>query len=129
MRIGKIINNEVYWMSVYKFLDSKEKMIKINLKSFKDAKEYAEKNNLVSLTMDYKDFIKAFDNKVNKLKEHTKYNELLKQAEQAKTNNIMSGYDSIVANDFIKRIITLPLEYIKGWLDGKNNLKWLPEYK
>ena len=116
-------------MSVYKFLNSEEKIVKVNLKSFKEAKEYAEENNLISLTMDYENFIKAFDNKINKLKEHDKYNELLKQAERSKTNNIMSGYDAIVANDFIKRIITMPLEYIKGWLDGKNNLEWLPEYK
>lgn len=101
----------------YKFLNDKEEMIKVNLKSFKEAKEYAINNNLMSLTMNYDDFIKTFDDKINKFKDHIKYNELLKSAEQTKLNNIMSGYESIVANDFMKRIITMPLAYIRGWLD------------
>jgi hypothetical protein len=114
---------------MYKFLNSEEKIVKVNLKSFKEAKEYAEKNNLVSLTMDYENFIKAFDDKINKLKEHEKYNDLLIITEQAKSDNTMGGSTAIIAHDFIKRIITMPLEYIKGWLDEKNNLEWLADYK
>lgn len=115
-------------MSVYKFLSEEEKIIKVSLNSYKDAKEYAKSNGLISLTMEYEDFIRAFDYKINKFKEHFKYSELLEKAEQAKTGNTMGGYSSIASNDFMKRIVIMPLQYIKDWLDGKNNLEWLMDY-
>ena len=100
-----------------------------DIKSFDEANKYAEKNNLVSLTMKYDDFIKAFNSKIEKFKSHVKYTELLEQSKQAKIYNTMSGYNSIVAHDFIKRIITMPAKYIEDWLEEKNNLEWLAEYK
>ena len=34
------------------------------------------------------------------------------------------GYLMIKAEDFIKRIEEMPLDYIRDWLDGKNQLEW-----
>lgn len=116
-------------MSMYGFLNNEEKMVKVNLNSWKEAKEYATNNNLMCLCMKYEDFIKAFDNKINKLREHKNFCNLLEKAEWAKINNTTCGLDSIIANDFMKRIITMPLDYIKNWLEDKNNLEWLAEYK
>lgn len=41
----------------------------------------------------------------------------------------MSGYLMIKAEDFIKCIEKMPLEYIRDWLDGKNQLEWKPKYQ
>lgn len=63
-------------------------------------------------------------------KEHKAYNEWLrKYADDAILWNEMSGYLMIKAADFIKRIEKMPLDYIRGWLDGENQLEWKPEFK
>ena len=59
-------------MSLYKFLDNKEKMVKVALKSYAEAMQYAKENNLLCLAMDYKNFVSAFENKVEKFKAHPK---------------------------------------------------------
>lgn len=41
----------------------------------------------------------------------------------------MSGYLMVKAEDFIERIEKMPLDYIKDWLNGKNQLEWKPEFR
>lgn len=38
------------------------------------------------------------------------------------------GHDAITADDFMQRIIEMPVAYIADWLEGKNNLEWLPVF-
>lgn len=116
-------------MSMYKFLDNKEKMIKVVLKSYAEATQYAKENNLLCLTMDYQRFVDAFNNKVEKFKEHSKYEWLKEQAEKAIAFNCGCGLQAIKANDFMERIITLPTAHITEWLNGRNQLEWLEDYK
>lgn len=73
---------------------------------------------------------KLFNEKIDSFKEHKAYSLWLRQyADNAIKWNEMSGYLMIKAEDFIKRIEKMPLEYIKDWLDGKNQLEWKPEYR
>lgn len=72
---------------------------------------------------------KLFNEKIDSFKEHNKYIWLRKYADEAIKWNEMSGYLMIKAEDFIKRIEKMPLEYIRGWLDGNNQLEWKPEFK
>ena len=72
---------------------------------------------------------KLFNEKIDNFKEHEKYSWLRQYADEAIRWNEMSGYLMIKARDFIKRIEKMPLEYIKDWLDGKNELKWKPEFE
>ena len=73
---------------------------------------------------------KLFNEKIDSFKEHKAYNEWLrKYADDAILWNEMTGYLMIKAADFIKRIEKMPLDYIRGWLDGENQLEWKPEFK
>ena len=67
---------------------------------------------------------KVFDKKIDSFKDHPKYSWLRAYADDAKYYNEGSGYFMIKAEDFIKRIETFELSYIRDWLDGKNNLEW-----
>lgn len=51
-------------MSIYKFLDSEERLTKKEFGSFKEAQKFAKENDLTCLTFTYKDFVAAFDEKV-----------------------------------------------------------------
>ncbi len=114
---------------IYKFLNSDEKMVKVTLKSYKEATQYANENNLICLAMDYQNFLNSFNNKIEKFKEHPKYKSLKEMADRAIVLNSSCGFEAIKANDFMERIITLPTYYIKEWLNGNNQLEWLSEYK
>lgn len=116
-------------MSMYKFLNESEKMVKNEFKSYLDALQYAKENNLLCLTMDYHTFIDAFQRKIEVFKNHSKYDWLKKQADEAIIHNTYCGIESIIANDFMKRIITLPRAHITEWLNGSNELEWLEEYR
>lgn len=72
---------------------------------------------------------KQFNEKIDYFKEHPEYSWLRKYADDAIYYNEGSGYFMIKAADFIDRIESMPLEYIKDWLDGKNHLEWKPEYR
>lgn len=73
---------------------------------------------------------KLFNEKIDSFKEHKAYSSWLRQyADDAIKWNEMSGYLMIKAEDFIKRIEKMPLEYIRDWLDGKNQLEWKAEYQ
>lgn len=117
-------------MSMYKFLDSNEQMVRVNLNSYTEAKQYATEHNLKSLALEYYDFVNAFKEKIDKCINHGEYNWLKLQAEKAINSNLAGcGIESITANDFMKRVITMPMNYIIDWLDGNNNLEWLEDYK
>lgn len=68
--------------------------------------------------------IKAFNEKINSLKNHKKYDWLRKYADDALKWDTMCGFYQIKAEDFINRIIAMPIYYIEAWLNGKNNLEW-----
>lgn len=68
---------------------------------------------------------KLFNEKIDSFKDHNKYTWLRQYADEAINWNEMSGYLMIKAEDFIKRIEKMSLEYIKDWLDNKNNLEWI----
>ena len=67
---------------------------------------------------------RLFNEKIDSFKDHEKYSWLRKYANDAIVHNEGGGYTMIVAEDFIKRIEQMPLEYIRDWLDGKNKLEW-----
>ncbi len=116
-------------MSIYKFLDPDECLTKKNFGSFREARAFARKNELVCMTMDYNTFYKAFEKKVHKLKGHYNYEKLEEQAKRAMDANAGGmSHTAIAANDFMHRIIEMPTSYIVDWLEGKNNLEWLPAY-
>ena len=72
---------------------------------------------------------KLFNQKIDSFKNHSKYDWLREYANDAIGWNERAGYLMIKAADFIKRIEKMPLDYIKGWLDGINGLEWKEEYR
>ncbi len=89
-------------------------------------------NNAVRTT-NYKEWAEAryknFNQKIDTFKNHAKYEWLRKYANDAISWNERAGYLMIMAEDFIKRIEKMPLDYIEGWLNGENELEWKPEYR
>lgn len=77
---------------------------------------------------DYNEWRKSryalFNSKIDHFKDHPKYEWLRKYANDAMCYNEGFGYYMIKAEDFIERIEKMPLEYIRDWLDGKNQLEW-----
>jgi len=67
---------------------------------------------------------KIFNGKIEAFKDHPKYASLRKQADDAIRYYSGFGYAAIAAEDFIERIEAMPLDYIRDWLGGKNELKW-----
>lgn len=65
-----------------------------------------------------------FNTKIDHFKDHPKYGWLRKYADDALNWTENFGYLQIKAEDFIERIERMPLEYIRDWLDGKNQLEW-----
>lgn len=65
-----------------------------------------------------------FNSKIDHFKNHPKYGWLRQYADEAMGWNEGFGYHAIKAEDFIERIEKMPLEYIRDWLDGKNQLEW-----
>ena len=72
----------------------------------------------------YLNRVNAFNEKIDNFKEHPKYDWLRKYANEALTWDSCCGFYQIKANDFINRIIKANLDYIRDWLDGKNQLEW-----
>lgn len=75
------------------------------------------------------DRYRLFNEKIDSFKNHEKYSWLRKYADEAIVWNEGSGYLMIKAEDFIKRIEKMPLDYIRDFLDGKNHLEWKPEFE
>lgn len=67
---------------------------------------------------------RIFNEKINSFKEREKYAWLRKYADDAIVYNEGCGFLMIKAEDFIKRIERASLDYIRDWLDGKNQLEW-----
>lgn len=72
---------------------------------------------------------KLFNEKIDSLKDHEKYEWLRKYANDAMYANEGGGYEMIKAEDFIKRIEEMPVPYIRDWLDGKNKLERKEKYE
>ena len=64
-----------------------------------------------------------FNEKIDALNDHPKYSWLRKYADDAMVYNEGGGYLMIKAEDFIDRIETMDVKFIRDWLDGKNELK------
>lgn len=66
----------------------------------------------------------TFNQKIDHFSSHKTYPILRKNADKA--INMMTGFglEAIAAEDFMDRIIAMPLEYIRKWLDGENQLEW-----
>ena len=70
---------------------------------------------------------KLFNDKIDSFSNHEKYKELRDNADKMLMLHCGEGYKAIVAVDFMDRIVAMPLDYIKDWLDGKNQLEWRKE--
>lgn len=64
-----------------------------------------------------------FNAKIDALRDHPKYEWLRKYADEAMTWNEGFGILMVKAEDFIERIETMDVSFIREWLDGKNELK------
>lgn len=64
-----------------------------------------------------------FNSKIDIFKDHPKYGWLRKYADDALSFHTGFGFMAIKAADFMDRIIEKPIEYIRDWLDGKNQLE------
>lgn len=115
-------------MSIYKFIDKEERLTKKAFSSFNEAKDYANENKLTCMTMTYQDFMTAFMEKVARFENHYNFSRLEDMANQAIAANPSFGIWATSSNDFMRRIIEMPSSYIVDWLEGKNNLEWLPDY-
>lgn len=74
---------------------------------------------------------KVFNEKIDAFRDHPKYAELRKQANDAMIHNEGGGFTMITAADFIQRIEENSVENIRKWLDSEYPLyhKDHPEYR
>ena len=72
-----------------------------------------------------------FNNKIDSFKNHSHYQWLRQYADETICNfdNFATRLKQIEAEDFIERIIAMPLSYIRDWLDNKNQLEWREQDK
>lgn len=70
-----------------------------------------------------------FNAKIDSLRGHEKYEWLRQYADEAIMWHTGFGYYQIKAADFMDRIIAIPVDYIRDWLDGKNKPEWREEFK
>ncbi len=68
-----------------------------------------------------------FNSKIDHFKDHPRYEWLRQFSDEAIFYNEGSGYYAIKAESFIERIEQMPLDYIRDWLDRKNQLEWRNE--
>ena len=59
---------------------------------------------------------KRFNEKVDSFKDHPEYATLRKSADEALKYHTGYGLDAIHAQDFMDRIIKMPLNYIREWM-------------
>lgn len=76
-------------------------------------------NNDLQLTYE-----KSFNEKIDLFKDHQQYEWLRRYSDDALRFHTLHGYLAIKAIDFMDRIIQKPIEYIRDWLDDKNELEW-----
>lgn len=70
-----------------------------------------------------------FNKKIDYFKFHKRYQWLRKTADDALSLHTGFGANAIVAQDFMDRIVAMPLSYIHGFLDDKNHLEWTPVFE
>lgn len=68
---------------------------------------------------------KRFNEKIDHFRDHPNYVKLRKSADEALRYHTGYGLDAIHAQDFMDRIVMMPLDYIHAWMDGKNQLEWV----
>ena len=67
----------------------------------------------------------VFNYKIDLLKDHPKYEHIRKNfADRCLRLHRGYGYEAIAAADFMDRVIVMPIDYIRRWADGENNLEW-----
>lgn len=71
---------------------------------------------------------RIFDEKIEVFNTHEKYADLRRYADKVLLDWTGDSHDGIAYEDFLYRIISMPVDYIRGWLDGKHQLAWTPEY-
>lgn len=83
----------------------------------------AEKGKMPDMREGYKTRYAQFNAKIDALRDHPKYEWLREYANEARVRN-EGGYGilAIYAADFIDRIETMDIAFIREWLDGKNEL-------
>lgn len=72
---------------------------------------------------------KNIEKNISKIVEHPRYEWLCKEIEQAEKHSATTGWRQIAAIDFLDRLEAMPVSYIIGWLDNKNNLDWTEDYR
>lgn len=78
-------------------------------------------------TQHQNEFLRRFNEKIDSFSEHPDYPDLRKKANEYERLWSGFGLEAIIAQDFVERIVAMPLDYIADWLDGKNELKWRRE--
>ena len=73
-----------------------------------------------------KKYEEDFNRKIDCFIHHPSYNELRKQADTALRFHTGCVIEAIKAQDFMDRIVAMPLDYIEGWLNHTNLLAWRP---
>lgn len=68
--------------------------------------------------------LECFDKKIKEFESHKEYPWLKQEAEKAKRAYGGYGFEAISYEDFIERIVAMPIDYILDWLNGNNELKW-----
>ena len=79
--------------------------------------------------MERNKYEELFNKKIDRLADHDRYERLDAQRKSAIKLHTGYGHDAIAASDFMDRIIAMPEEYIRNWLDGKNALEWTKEFE
>lgn len=70
---------------------------------------------------------KRFNEKIDHFKDHPKYSTLRESANGAIKCHTGYGLDAIHAQDFMDRIVKMPIAYILAWLNGENQLEWIDQ--
>ena len=86
----------------YQFLDNAGNVTEAEQESYADAQSYA---------------VSSFRKKIKLLESHAQYSWLSEYAEKIIRMNQGFGYQAIAANDFMEKIIIMPLADLQGWLE------------
>ncbi len=110
----------------YQFFDNDGKVTESEQKSYTDALKFAEERGITCLSMPYKLFIASFREKIKLLESHTQYSKISEYAEKMIILNQGAGYQAMAANDFMKKIITTPIDDIRGWFEEHGKSEFEP---
>jgi len=110
----------------YQFFDNDGKVTESEQKSYTDALKFAEERSITCLSMPYEIFIASFRKKIKLLESHAQYSKFSEYAEKMIIMNQGTGYQAMVANDFMKKIIVTPIDDIMGWLEEHGKSEFEP---